>query len=157
TRVPSRGKSRRHPVVCPPRRDNRQANRADRATKPFLGRACFGIIHLRACRSLLPPGCWTFSCPQPAAFDRAGRKGAGPDQPAPIASDQLLIISRVELWFTPTVADAPETGTPKIDPCTLAVLLSDFWCVRVVTGPSVLTLSRARIWVRCRPFSWNTR
>src|SRR5262249_41750439 len=97
------------------------------------------------------------SCPQPAAFDRAGRKGAGPVQPAPIAPDQLLIISRVELWFTPTVADAPETGTPKIDPCTVAVLLSDFWCVRVVTGPSVLTLSRARIWVRCRPFSWNTR
>jgi hypothetical protein len=38
-----------------------------------------------------------------------------------------LIISRVELWLTPTVADPPATDTPKMVPCALAELLSDFW------------------------------
>jgi hypothetical protein len=34
--------------------------------------------------------------------------------------------SRVELWFTPTVA-APAAVTPKTVPVTLAELLSDLW------------------------------
>jgi hypothetical protein len=33
--------------------------------------------------------------------------------------------SRVELWFTPTVAEVLETATPKIDPCAFAEPLSE--------------------------------
>ena len=66
--------------------------------------------------------------------------------------------SRLESWFTPTVTIAlvVETGVPKMDPLTLAVLLSDFWRMWVVVEPLVMISLKSIILVRCAPFSLNS-